>query len=249
MSQAQQSESSSTESENTSPSDDGVSRETAVPATAALISAARRELQVGDDDQSAKYGVLPTGNRMHRVVVAGVLTNIDLREKNTQFAELNITDPFGTTLYSYPNAEFQTDVYQRVQRLTESDQSPPMWVIVVGKVSPFQNENGDWLVSLKPEEFQVVTEGIVEEVLEDGVATTLDMVDDFLQREGEAESFASAEYSDRVAQVKDLVRSTEDILANTNGIDVDLPETDDSASTDDDAVEAEDESQEAEASG
>lgn len=195
--------------------------------TASAVQSARRTVQPGEDERAPKYAVLPTGSLVNRAVVAGVLTNIDLKESDAgnDVAHIQITDQAGDTVWAYPTKEYNTEVYNELRALEENDEEAlPIWVVVVGKPSPFQTEeDGDWLASLDIEAMNHVNQATVTAVQQQGADAVADMVEAFQAGSAEGEAFAAKEYEGRETAVELLARDAHDLLSRTVGVDSELP--------------------------
>jgi RPA family protein len=224
--------STSSDSDDSTDSDNYTARQPATAMTAAAIQGARQTHKPGDDQRAPKFAVHPTGVLMHRSIVAGVLTNIDIKESDNgnKVAHVEITDQNGDTIYAYPTAEYNEKTFASLQVWAqendddESDFELPIWVVVVGKPSPFQsNEGDDWLVSFDIDSINHVNEAMANSIFTRGAENVAEMVDAYQEGAADGEAVADEVYDDRDASVQRLAESAHNLLDRTVGVNSTLP--------------------------
>jgi len=139
------------------------------------------------DERSPNYVVTPTGARVNRLFVVGVLTEVE--RVNEEMLRGRIVDPTGAfVVYA---GQYQPDALTTLERL-----EPPAFVAVTGKARTFQPDDGDTIyTSVRPESINEVdadtrdrwTVGTTRHTLE-RVAT----VADALERDERGEELTAA---------------------------------------------------------
>jgi len=95
------------------------------------------------DERAPNYVVMPTGARVNRLFVVGVLTEVE--RVNEEMLRGRIVDPTGAfVVYA---GQYQPDALTALERL-----DPPAFVAVTGKARTFQPEDADTIyTSVRPE--------------------------------------------------------------------------------------------------
>ncbi|WP_330631757.1 hypothetical protein [Halocatena halophila] len=118
-------------------------RETAQRLFAAEFADATHEYAESDDDRAPNYVVAPSGLRMNRVFVAGVLTEIS--PAGDSMVRARIADPTGAFVcYA---GQYQPEALATLESL-----SPPAFVAITGKARTFSPDDADVVYSsIRPE--------------------------------------------------------------------------------------------------
>lgn len=118
-------------------------RETARRVFAVEFAAATHSYRAGETERSPVYVVTPTGARVNRLFVVGVLT--ELTWVNDETLRARIADPTGTfVVYA---GQYQPDV-----RAALAELESPTFLAVTGKANLFEPEDGDRVfTSIRPE--------------------------------------------------------------------------------------------------
>jgi RPA family protein len=145
------------------------------------------------DERAPNYVVTPTGARVNRLFVVGVLTEVE--RVNEEMLRGRIVDPTGAfVVYA---GQYQPDALTALERLT-----PPAFVAITGKARTFQPEDAETIyTSVRPESINEVdadtrgrwTVGAARHTL-DRVATFADA----LEREEGSEELTAALEADGV---------------------------------------------------
>lgn len=130
----------------------------------------------GDDIYSPNFLISPTGLKVNRVFIVGVVTEVDLlSEQKGSEKELwraRISDPTGAfTVYA--------GSYQPEASVFLSTVQVPSYVMVLGKVRSYEPGDGSVFVSLRPEEINYVDESIRDRWVVDTAAMTLNRLSEF----------------------------------------------------------------------
>jgi Uncharacterized protein conserved in archaea len=128
------------------------------------------------DVYSPNFLISPTGLKVNRVLIVGVVTEVDrLSEQKGSERELwraRISDPTGAfTIYA--------GSYQPEASVFLSTIQVPSYVMVLGKVRSYEPGDGSVFVSLRPEEINYVDESIRDRWIVDTAEMTLDRLDEF----------------------------------------------------------------------
>ncbi|GGN90588.1 hypothetical protein [Haloarcula pellucida] len=101
-----------------------------------------------DEERAPNYVVTPTGTRINRLFVVGVLTEVE--QVNEEVLRARIVDPTGPfVVYA---GQYQPDALAFLESAT-----PPMFVAVTGKARTFEPEDGDRVfTSIRPESISEV---------------------------------------------------------------------------------------------
>ena len=101
-----------------------------------------------DEDQAPNYLVTPTGARINRLFVVGVLTEVE--PVNEEMLRGRIADPTGAfVLYA---GQYEPDEQAMLERT-----DPPAFVAVTGKANTFEPDDGDRVyTSIRPESINTV---------------------------------------------------------------------------------------------
>ena len=101
-----------------------------------------------DDEQYApQYVLTPTGAKANRILISGVLTEVENIGAGTEYYKARIADPTGTFLvYAGQYQAEATDFLSKAKT--------PSFVTVVGKVTAFKADDGTLIFSIRPEYIQ-----------------------------------------------------------------------------------------------
>lgn len=126
-----------------SASDEVGRREVAYRLFAAEFEDATLEYKESDEERAPNYVVTPTGARVNRMFVVGVLTEIE--QVNENVLRARIVDPTGAfVVYA---GQYQPDELAFLERV-----DPPAFLSVTGKARTFQPEDSDRVfTSIRPE--------------------------------------------------------------------------------------------------
>lgn len=104
----------------------------------------------GEGEKPVSYIVTPLGAKINRMLVVGVVTDIeDVGEEGKQRYRARITDPTGTFYVS-------AGEYQPGAAMSLSKMAPPAFAAVVGKSRAYSPEEGVKYMSVRPERIREV---------------------------------------------------------------------------------------------
>lgn len=103
-----------------------------------------------DEERAPKYVVTPTGARINRMFVVGVLTAVE--RVNEETVRARVVDPTGAfVVYA---SQYQPDARAQLEEI-----QPPAYVAVTGKANTFRPDGADRIyTSIRPEAVAVVDE-------------------------------------------------------------------------------------------
>jgi RPA family protein len=104
-----------------------------------------------EEQYAPQYVLTPTGAKANRVLISGVLTEVENIGTGLEYYRARIADPTGTfTVYA---GQYQAEA---VRFLSEAE--TPSFVTIVGKVSSFKTDDGNTMLSIRPEYIQKADE-------------------------------------------------------------------------------------------
>ncbi|AKH98129.1 hypothetical protein [Halanaeroarchaeum sulfurireducens] len=146
-------------------------REVAYRLFAAEFSDAEYTYAESDEERAPNYVVTPTGARVNRVFVVGVLTEVE--RVSDEVLRARIVDPTGAfVVYA---GQYQPEALSFFERA-----DPPAFVAVTGKARTFQPEDSEVIyTSIRPESANVVTAETRDRWVVQTAEQTLDRVETF----------------------------------------------------------------------
>ncbi len=128
--------------------DDPGQREVAYRLFAAEYDDANYSYSESDEERAPNYVVTPTGARVNRLFVVGVLTEVE--PVNENMLRGRVADPTGAfVIYA---GQYEPDEQAVLERT-----DPPAFVAVTGKANTFEPDDGDTVyTSIRPESINVV---------------------------------------------------------------------------------------------
>ncbi len=188
------------------------------------------ELTAGKEDGekadrfTPTYAFSPTGAKINRVFVCGVLTEVDEMETGSaSFIKGRLVDATGAV--GIMAGQYQPEV---AVALRDMAGKLPAFVAVVGKPNIYKPKDGGCYVSIRPEDVRVVTEQIVETWTAETAKQTLDRIrrlkEAIASGKGSDEMKAViAVYEPKLEDLKHMVMvaigkaATTDYIPKTNG--------------------------------
>ena len=103
-----------------------------------------------EEQYAPQYVLTPTGAKANRVLIAGVLTEVENIGLGAEYYKARISDPTGTfTIYA---GQYQAEASRFLAEV-----QTPSFVTVVGKVTAFKADDGKMILSVRPEHIQTTT--------------------------------------------------------------------------------------------
>ena len=113
----------------------------------------RKELSDGGD-RSPSYVLTPLGAKVNRLLVSGVLTDVEnLGTEAEPMYRARVSDPTG--IYHVYAGQYQPVAAAAIGKI-----SPPAFVMVVGKARTYTTEQGNVYANVRPERIRVVDAAI-----------------------------------------------------------------------------------------
>lgn len=121
-------------------------REPAVRLFAGEFNASKLLKKYSDDEKAPSYLITPTGAVANRVLISGVLVERNEKEdsRGSKWYKLKIND--NTGMFTVTIGTYQPDAIREIAEI-----KAPEFVVVIGKPSVFEGENGSLFTSLKAE--------------------------------------------------------------------------------------------------
>ncbi|KYH25381.1 hypothetical protein HAPAU_20510 [Halalkalicoccus paucihalophilus] len=169
------------DSEGASGGDSGPgTREIAHRLFATEFDAASLEYADSDEERAPKYVITPTGARVNRLFVVGVLTEVE--RVNDDVVRARVVDPTGAfVVYA---GQYQPDALAFLERA-----EPPTFVAVTGKANTFQPEDSERVyTSVRPESIAEVDAETRDRWTVQAAAHTLGRIGEFAGALGGGES-------------------------------------------------------------
>lgn len=125
-----------------------------------------------DSDRAPKYTLLPSGQRVNRVLVVGALMEVQEREsENGGFVKARVHD--GEDYFHITASRYQPDEATALKEMKSViDEHGAAHAAIVGKVNHWYTDDGDHMIEIAPEEVsQVSSEDRYQWALETAEAT------------------------------------------------------------------------------
>jgi hypothetical protein len=121
-----------------------MAREVAKRVFAKEFNASNLTYKESEDQLAPAYMLTPTGAKCNRVFVVGTLTEKENIGEDSEYWRARVTDPTGAfVLYA---GQYSPEAAQSL-----SDMEAPAFVAVIGKPRVYKTQEGDILVSIRPE--------------------------------------------------------------------------------------------------
>ncbi len=123
-------------------------RETAKYVFPEELNAINITFKEGEQEQSPRFGLLPTGVAVNRVLIAGTLTEWEITNPDSpdpNYYHARVVDFRGDTAHIY-TGQYQETATQALQQI-----DPPAHVMVIGKPNVYKNDSGEAYTSVTPE--------------------------------------------------------------------------------------------------
>lgn len=144
-----------------------MAREVARRVFARELNASSLAYKESDDQFAPSYVLTPTGAKCNRVFIVGTLTEKENVGDDQESWRARVTDPTGAfVVYA---SQFSPDAAQAL-----SDIEAPSFVAVVGKPRVFRTQDGEFLVSVRPESVLPVDAGTRDRWVLDAIDATAD---------------------------------------------------------------------------
>jgi RPA family protein len=195
-----------------------MARNTAIRTFASEFNQATHIYKDGDDQQSPKFQVLPTGEQANRVLIAGTLFEVNDVGSDETYLQAHIVDTAGDSVYCYAG-QYQPDAMAVLQNA-----DLPEFIAVIGKPSAYETDEGETRVNIKPEDIAIIDKETRNTYAVEAAEHSLERLEEFdAEEDGSDASFATSAYGEEtVGQVHEQVRQSsiralESVLENEDG--------------------------------
>ncbi len=175
----------------------GFTREVAHRLFAVELKESNLQVKEGQDQFSPQYLITPTGAKVNRVFVVGVLTEKEDVGTDSEFWRGRIVDPTGA--FFVTAGQYQPEAAQILSRTT-----PPEFVAVIGKPTAYTTKEGNVLTSIRAESMHVVDAATRDRWVVDTAMLTLKRLEKLAGSEPDAVK-AREHYNTKVESYKELV--------------------------------------------
>lgn len=132
----------------------------------------RFQFKESDEEMAPSKLLLPTGGLANRVIFIGTLTEKTQTGDGDDNWRGRITDPTGS-VYVY-TGQYTTEAAAKLREL-----DTPEYVAVIGKPNTFDTDDGDTLISIRPESISVVDKADRDTWVAEAISDTLDRLDKY----------------------------------------------------------------------
>jgi len=161
-------------------------REVARRVFAKEFNASSLTYKESEDQLAPAYLLTPTGAKCNRVFIVGTLTEKENIGDDSEYWRARVTDPTGAfVLYA---GQYNPEAAQSL-----SDLEAPEFVAVIGKPRVYKTQEGEVLVSVRPEAVLPVDAGTRDQWVLDAINVTVDRLT-ALQEGTEPDSKKAMEY-------------------------------------------------------
>jgi len=192
------------------------SREVASRVLATEFNNVTYTFKESDEDRAPTYGLLPTGQKANRVFFVGTLTETDDIGKKDEYWQGRVAGPTGTFVV-------YAGQYQPGPAAKLRDLDTPVYVAVVGKPRTYETDEGDVLVSIRPESINVVDSNTRNQWVADAAGKTLDRINSFDVESNQYVRMAKEQYGDDLSAYRDAVVTALESLDIEQGTDAETP--------------------------
>ncbi len=181
-------------------------RQTAKRLLASELNEADYHFQEEDRERAPNYLLLPSGDKANRVMMGGTLMSVeDISNDDEPFWRAQIED--GTGSFLAFAGQYDPEAASVLQKVANSDNMPPAYVIVIGKTKEYRPEDdeSEVLVNVRPETIALVSEQQRNNWLKETAEHTLNRLEN---DSGEYVAQAVERHGDRVKLLKEDIRNT-----------------------------------------
>jgi len=116
------------------------------------FTSANHIIQPGDGDQDPKFLITPSGAGANRVMLVGVVSEVEDVGQDQAYLRMRCVDVAGNVFLTYAG-QYQKDARNSIQQLTA-----PEFVQVIGKPNTLETDDGEVLTSVRPEVVNTISE-------------------------------------------------------------------------------------------
>lgn len=204
------------------------SRQVARRAFASELNDATYTFKESDAERAPVFALLPTGAAANRYFFVGTLTEAEDIGTDSEYWRGRIVDPTGT-VFVYAG-QYQQDAANLLRTI-----EPPAYVAVVGKPRTYETDDGDTLVSVRPESITVVDAETRDRWVVETAQQTLERLEAFDAEDNQYSVTAREEYDPDLDTYREAVIDALESLDEIDDVDEDDDSENDQEDADDDA--------------
>lgn len=165
---------------------ENTARESAKRVFAEEFNDSSHQFKESDGEMAPNYTLLRSGDKANRVFLVGTLTEKEDVGNDSEYWRARVVDPTGT-FFVYAGQ------YQPEAASVLRDIEPPQYVAVVGKVDSYEGDEGDIMLSVKPEDIAIVDEDTRDRWVAETAEATLGRLQEDEIDDGERDYVGMAE--------------------------------------------------------
>jgi RPA family protein len=161
-----------------------------------------------DDELAPNYTLLPTGERVNRLFVAGTLTETSDVGSDSEYWQGRVVDPTGT-FYVYAG-QYQPEAANTLRQI-----ETPTYVTVVGKPRSYETDDGNTNVAVRPESISRVDEPTRDRWVIETAEQTIDRLEAFDEEINDYAQMARDEYGELLSPYREAAIAALETLDTT----------------------------------
>jgi RPA family protein len=190
-------------------SDGSSGREVARRLFAREFNDATYTFKESDDELAPNYTLLPTGERVNRLFVAGTLTETEDVGSDSEYWQGRVVDPTGT-FYVYAG-QYQPEAASTLRQI-----ETPTYVTVVGKPRSYETDDGNTNVAVRPESISRVDEPTRDRWVIETAEQTIARLEAFDEEINDYAQMARDEYGEVLSPYRDAAIAALESLDTTD---------------------------------
>jgi RPA family protein len=162
-----------------------------------------------DDELAPNYTLVPTGERVNRLFIAGTLTETSDIGSDAEYWQGRVVDPTGT-FYVYAG-QYQPEAANTLRQI-----ETPTYVTVVGKPRSYETDDGTTNVAVRPESISEVDEPTRDRWVIETAEQTIDRLEAFDEEINDYAQMARDEYGEVLSPYRDAAIAALESLDTTD---------------------------------
>jgi RPA family protein len=188
---------------------EGSGREVARRVFAREFNEATYTFKESDDELAPNYTLLPTGERVNRLFVAGTLTETNDVGSESEYWQGRVVDPTGT-FYIYAG-QYQPEAASTLRQI-----ETPTYVTVVGKPRSYKTDEGETNVAVRPESITQADEPTRDRWVVETADQTIERLQAFDEEINDYAQMARDEYGEVLSPYRDTAIAALESLDTTD---------------------------------
>src|SRR5699024_7958679 len=149
-----------------------------------------------EDELAPNYTLLPTGERVNRLLFAGTLTETNDVGSDSEYWQGRVVDPTGT-FFIYAG-QYQPEAASTLRQI-----ETPTYVAVVGKPRSYETDDGETNVAVRPESISEVDESTRDRWVVETADRTIERLEAFDAEINDYARMAREEYGERLSPYRE----------------------------------------------